>query len=129
VGFHVVRPEQLDWEPYDQYPGRHRAALTEAAALRHTRANFIRHEPGEKGPRHIERVQDGPSSCPRNVDDVPRRAATRHEISVGGLVHVEAGTAQQMVNGPTTRFSSSSGAAERAGADVIERRQNERLCL
>jgi hypothetical protein len=45
VAFHVVMPEQLDWEPYDRFPGRHRAALSETAALRHTRANFFRHEP------------------------------------------------------------------------------------
>ena len=46
MSFHVVGPEQLEWEAYERYPGRSRAALSEAAALRHTRANFIRHEPG-----------------------------------------------------------------------------------
>jgi hypothetical protein len=49
VGYFVVQGDELDWEPYDRYPGRHRAALSELAGLRHTRANFIRHEPGEQG--------------------------------------------------------------------------------
>jgi mannose-6-phosphate isomerase-like protein (cupin superfamily) len=99
VGFYVVQGEQLDWEPYERYRRRHRAAVTEVAALRHTRANFIRHEPGEKGPRHIEPVQAETFIPVRGtltmyLGEPPER----HEIPVGGLVHVEAGTAQQIVN-------------------------------
>jgi len=123
MGFHVITPEQLDWEPYTRFPGRHRASLTETAALRHTRANFIRHEPGEKGPRHIERAQDETfvpirGTLTMYLGEPP----TRHEIPVGGLVHVEAGTAQQMVNETDEEiFVFAYGApAERAGADVIE---------
>ena len=123
MGFHVIRPEQLDWEPYDRFPGRHRAALTEIAGLRHTRANFMRHEPGEKGPRHIERVQDETfvpihGTLTMYLGEPP----TRHEIPVGGLVHVDAGTAQQMVNETDEEiFVFVYGApAQRAGADVIE---------
>jgi hypothetical protein len=46
----------------------------------------------------------------------------RHEIPVGGLVHVEAGTAQQMVNetGEEIFVFVYGAPAERAGADVIE---------
>jgi mannose-6-phosphate isomerase-like protein (cupin superfamily) len=123
VGFHVVRPEQLDWEPYDRFPGRRRAALTEAAALRHTRANFIRHEPGEKGPRHIERVQDETFVPVRGTLTMYLgEPPARHEIPVGGLVHVEAGTAQQMVNETDEEICVFvyGAPAERAGADVIE---------
>ena len=123
MGYHVVGPEQLDWEPYDQFPGRHRAALTEIAGLRNTRANFMRHEPGEKGPRHIERVQDETfvpihGTLTMYLGEPP----TRHEIPVGGLVHVDAGTAQQMVNETDEEiFVFVYGApAQRAGADVIE---------
>lgn len=123
MGFHVVGPEQLDWEPYAAYPGRHRAALTELADLRHTRANFIRHAPGEKGPRHIERVQDETfvpirGTLTMYIDDPP----TRHEIPVGGLAHVEAGTAQQMVNETDVEILVFvyGAPAERAGADVID---------
>jgi uncharacterized cupin superfamily protein len=123
VGFHVVMPEQLDWEPYDRFPGRSRAALSEAAGLRHTRANFIRHEPGEKGPRHIERAQDETFVPVRGVLTMYiGEPPTRHEIPVGGLVHVEAGTAQQMVNetGEEILVFVYGAPAERAGADVIE---------
>jgi mannose-6-phosphate isomerase-like protein (cupin superfamily) len=99
VAFYVVADDRLDWEPYERYPGRDRAALTEYAGLRHTRANFIRHAPGAKGPRHIEPVQDETfvpvrGTLPMYLGDPPER----HAIPVGGLVHVEAGTAQQIVN-------------------------------
>jgi mannose-6-phosphate isomerase-like protein (cupin superfamily) len=99
VGFFVVQGDQLEWEPYTRWPRRHRAAVTELAALRHTRANFIRHEPGEQGPRHIEPVQDEMfipihGTLTMYLGEPPER----HEIPVGGLVHVEAGTAQQIVN-------------------------------
>jgi uncharacterized cupin superfamily protein len=99
VGFRVVRADELEWEEYERFPGRHRAALTEAAGLRHTRANLIRQKPGAKGPRHIEHVQD--------ETFVPLRGtatlylgdpAERHEITVGEIAHVAAGTAHQMVN-------------------------------
>ena len=123
MGFHVVTPAQLEWEPYTRHPGRHRASLTELAALRHTRANLFRHEPGEKGPRHIERAQDETfvpirGTLTMYLGEPP----TRHEIPVGALVHVEAGTAQQMVNETNEEiFVFVYGAPpERAGADVIE---------
>ena len=125
MSFRVVRPEQLEWEPYERFPGRRRAALTEAAALRHTRANFIRHEPGEKGPRHIEleRVQDETFVPVRGtltmyIGEPP----VRHDVPVGGLVHVEAGTAQQMVNETDEEILVFvyGAPAERAGADVID---------
>jgi len=46
VAFRIVNAKQLDWEEYDNFPGRFRAALSELAGLRRTRANLIRHEPG-----------------------------------------------------------------------------------
>jgi len=99
VGFYVVQGQQLDWEPYERYPQRYRAALTEVAGLRHTRANFIRHEPGEKGPRHIEPVQDETFLPVRGMLTMYLgEPPERYQVPVGGLVHVEAGTAQQIVN-------------------------------
>jgi quercetin dioxygenase-like cupin family protein len=99
VAFYVVRDGHVDWDPYERYPGRDKGALTDLAGLRHTRANFIRHAPGAKGPRHIEPVQDETfvpvhGTLTMYLGEPPER----HEISVGGLVHVEAGTAQQIVN-------------------------------
>jgi len=99
MGFAVVRPEQLEWDEYERYPGRHKAALTEPARLRHTRANLIRHEAGAVGPRHAEPVQDETFVPVRGTLTMYLgNPPERHEIPVGGIVHVEAGTAQQIVN-------------------------------
>ena len=99
MSFGVVRPEQLEWEEYEQFPGRFRAALSELAGLRHTRANLIRHAPGAIGPRHAERAQDETfvplhGTLTMYLGD----PAERHEVPVGGIVHVEAGTPLQIVN-------------------------------
>lgn len=99
MAFAVVMPDQLEWEEYERYPGRHRAALTDHAGLRHTRSNLIRHEPGSIGPRHVEPVQDETfiplgGTLTMYLGDPPER----YEIPVGGIAHVDAGTALQMVN-------------------------------
>lgn len=99
MAFAVVKPDQLEWEEYERYPGRHRAALTEHAGLRHTRSNLIRHEPGSIGPRHVEPVQDETfiplrGTLTMYLGDPPER----FEIPVGGIAHVEAGTALQIAN-------------------------------
>jgi len=119
----IVRLEDLDWDEYTNYPGRHRAPLTDNTGLRHTRANLIRHQAGAIGPRHIERVQDETLVPLRGtltlyLDDPP----TRHEISVGEVAHVEAGTAQQMANETDDEILVFVYGAppERAGADVID---------
>jgi quercetin dioxygenase-like cupin family protein len=123
MAYHVVDPSGLEWEEYANYPGRHRAALTDIAALRHTRANLIRHEAGSIGPRHLERTQD--------ETFVPLRGTltlylgeppTRHEVPVGAIAHVEAGTAQQMANETEEDILVFVYGAppERTGADVID---------
>jgi quercetin dioxygenase-like cupin family protein len=123
VGFRIVGPHELDWEEYGRYRGRHRAALTDEAGLRHTRANFIRHEAGAIGPRHIERAQDETfvpiqGTLTMYLGDPPER----HVIPVGAVAHVEAGTAQQMANETDEEILVFVCGAppERAGADVIE---------
>jgi len=123
MGFHVVRADELEWEEYTNYPGRHRAAVTDGAALRHTRANFIRHEAGAIRPRHVERVQDETVVPVRGtltmyLGDPP----VRHQIPVGAVAHVEAGTAQQMANetDEDVLVFVYGAPPERAGADVID---------
>jgi quercetin dioxygenase-like cupin family protein len=123
VAYYVVQPDALEWDEYTNYPGRYRAALTENAALRHTRANLIRQDAGAIGPRHMERTQD--------ETFVPLRGTltmylgeppTRCEVPVGAIVHVEAGTAQQMANETDEEILVFVYGAppERSGADVID---------
>lgn len=123
VAYSIVRPEDLAWDEYANHPGRHRAALSERAGLRHTRANLIRHEAGATGPRHIERTQDETfvplsGTLTLYLGEPPER----HDIPVGGVAHVEAGTAQQMANetdGDLLVFVYGAP-PERTGADVID---------
>ena len=123
MSFHVVGPDKLEWEEYERYPGRFRAALTELAGLRHTRANLIRQRPGAAGPRHAERVQDETfvplrGTLTMYLGDPPER----HEVSVGGVVHVESGTVLQIVNetDEDVVVFVYGAPAERAGADIFE---------
>jgi quercetin dioxygenase-like cupin family protein len=99
MAFHIVQADDLEWDEYTRFPGRHRAAVTEGAGLRQTRANLIRHEAGAIGPRHIERTQDETFVPVRGTLTLYLgEPPTRHDVPVGALAHVEAGTAQQMVN-------------------------------
>ena len=123
MAYHVVQLNGLEWDEYTNYPGRHRAALTESAALRHTRANLIRHAAGAIGPRHIERSQDETfvplqGTLTMYLGEPP----TRYEIRVGAIAHVEAGTAQQMANETDDEILVFvyGSPPERSGADVIE---------
>jgi quercetin dioxygenase-like cupin family protein len=102
VGFSVVHPDSLEWttrphEP-DESP-RHVAGATDPAGLRHTRANFFRYEPGAKGRRHKDLLQEETfvpvhGTLTMYLGDPPER----HEVPVGGLIHVESGTPLQVVN-------------------------------
>jgi quercetin dioxygenase-like cupin family protein len=123
MAFHVVTPEQLEWEEYERYPGRLRAAVSELAGLRHTRANIISHAPGSAGPRHAERVQDETfvplrGTLTMYLGEPPER----HDVAPGGLVHVEAGTVLQIVNHSDEEAVVFVYGAppERAGADIYD---------
>ena len=102
MGYTVVGPDELDWETRPSEPGdaeRHRAALTERAGLQHTRANLWRYEPGAKGRRHRDLVQEETfivigGTLTMYLGDPPER----REVPRGGLIHVEAGTPLQIVN-------------------------------
>jgi len=102
MGFHVVTPDELDWNTRPHEPGeapRHVAALSDLAGFGHTRANVWRFEPGAKGRRHREPVQEETfvvlaGTLSMYVGDPPER----HDVPAGGLIHVEPGTAIQSVN-------------------------------
>jgi quercetin dioxygenase-like cupin family protein len=85
--------------------------------------DLIRQEAGAIGPRHLERVQDETfvplcGTLTMYLGDPP----VRYEIPVGAIAHVEAGTAQQMVNETDQEVLVFVYGAppERAGADVID---------
>jgi mannose-6-phosphate isomerase-like protein (cupin superfamily) len=102
VGFRVIQPGDLEFEtrPHEpDEPARHAAAVTDLAGFEHTRANFFRYEPGAKGRRHKDMIQEETYVPVRGtltmyLGEPPER----HEVPVGGLVHVESGTALQIVN-------------------------------
>jgi quercetin dioxygenase-like cupin family protein len=102
VGFKVVQADELQFETRPHEPDeapRHIAGVTDPAGLRHTRANFFRFEPGAKGSRHVDKVQEETYVPVRGtltmyLGDPPER----HRVAVGGVIHVEPGTARQIVN-------------------------------
>jgi quercetin dioxygenase-like cupin family protein len=101
-GFRVVRPDDFDWitRPHEQgEPARHVAELSELAELAHTRANVWRYEPGAAGRRHRHPYQEETfvvlaGTLTMYVGDPPER----HDVPVGGLIHVQPGTPLQTVN-------------------------------
>ena len=98
----MVSPDDLDWETRPSEPGearRHVAGLTELAGLQHSRGSLWRYEPGAKGRRHREPVQEETFVVVRGMltmylGDPPER----HQVNQGGVVHVDADTPRQSVN-------------------------------
>ena len=102
MGFHVVQPSELEFQTRPHEAGespRHAAGVTDRAGLAHTRANFFRYEPGAKGRRHRDMLQEETFVPVRGtltmyLGEPPQR----HEVPVGGVIHVDAGTPLQVVN-------------------------------
>jgi quercetin dioxygenase-like cupin family protein len=102
MGFRVVRSGELEWATRPAEPGeaeRHVAGLTDRAGFQHTRANLWRYEPGAKGRRHKDMLQEETFVVVRGtltmyLGEPPER----QEVSQGGLIHVESGTPLQIVN-------------------------------
>ena len=102
MGFRVVKPADFEWLTRPHEPGepaRHVAELSEAAGFAHTRANVWRYEPGAKGRRHRHSFQEETfvvlaGTLSMYVGDPPER----HDVPVGGLIHIAPGTPLQTVN-------------------------------
>ena len=102
MAFRIVRSGDLEWDTRPHEPGggaRHVAQLTELAGFGHSRANYWRFEPGAKGRRHRDLIQEETFVPVRGtltmyLGEPPERL----EASPGELIHVEAGTALQVVN-------------------------------
>ena len=98
----MIRPDELEWETRPSEPGesqRHVAGLTDPAGYRQSRANVWRYEPGAKGRRHKDMLQEETFVVVRGtltmyLGDPPER----NEVGQGGLIHVESGTPLQIVN-------------------------------
>jgi quercetin dioxygenase-like cupin family protein len=102
MGFKVIRPDELEWTTRPAEPGeaeRHVAGLTDLAGFQHSRANLWRYEPGARGRRHKDMLQEETFVVVRGtltmyLGDPPER----QEVGQGGLIHVESGTPLQIVN-------------------------------
>ena len=102
MAFRVIRPGELEWitrahEPEE--PARHVAELSERAGFEHTRANLWRYEPGAKGRRHKDMLQEETfvvlsGTLSMYLGEPPER----HDVPPGGLIHVEPGTPLQSAN-------------------------------
>lgn len=100
--FRIVSPDDLEWETRASPPGearRHAADATELAGFEHSRGSFWRYEPGAKGRRHREQVQEETfvvlsGTLTMYVGEPPER----HTVGRGGLIHVEPRTPRQTVN-------------------------------
>src|SRR5438477_200753 len=102
MSYHVVRSSELEWvtrphEP-DEAP-RHAGPVTDRAGFAHTRANLWRYEPGAKGRRHKDMLQEETFVViSGRLSMYLGDPAERHDVPAGGVVHVEAATPLQIVN-------------------------------
>jgi quercetin dioxygenase-like cupin family protein len=102
VGYAVIGLDDVEWTTRPSEPGeaeRHVAGLSDRAGFQHTRANLWRYEPGAKGRRHRDTLQEETFVVVRGtltmyLGDPPER----HQVPQGGLIHVESGTPLQIVN-------------------------------
>ena len=100
--YNVVRPGDLSWDerPRENDEGsRHVAGLTDLAGFEHTRANLWRYEPGAKGKRHKDMLQEETfvvieGTLTMYLGDPP----VREEAGPGALIHVAPGTPLQIAN-------------------------------
>jgi mannose-6-phosphate isomerase-like protein (cupin superfamily) len=102
VGYTVISATDIEFETRPSEPGeaeRHRAPLSDRAGFEHSRANLWRYEPGAKGRRHRDTVQEETFVVVRGtltmyLGEPPER----QQVGQGGLIHVESGTPLQIVN-------------------------------
>jgi quercetin dioxygenase-like cupin family protein len=98
----IVDPDRLEWITRPHEPGepaRHVAELSEDVGFAHTRANLWRYEPGAAGRRHRHPRQEETfvplkGTLTMYLGEPPER----HDVEVGGLIHVAPGTPLQTVN-------------------------------
>jgi quercetin dioxygenase-like cupin family protein len=102
VGFRVSASKDWEWvtRPHDPgEPARHVAELSDQIGLASSRANVWRYEPGARGVRHRHTSQEETfvvlsGTLTMYLGEPP----ARHDVSAGGIIHVQPGTALQSVN-------------------------------
>jgi mannose-6-phosphate isomerase-like protein (cupin superfamily) len=125
VKFRVILPAAMTWitRPHESgEPARHVAGLSELAGFEHTRGNVWRYEPGARGRRHVHADQEETfvvlaGTLSMHLGEPPER----HDVPVGGLVHVGAGTPLQTANhGDVDLVVYAYGAPPDHGAEILE---------
>jgi quercetin dioxygenase-like cupin family protein len=102
MAYKVLRPDDHEWLTRPHEPGepaRHVAELSDRAGFAHTRANVWRYEPGAAGRRHRHPTQEETfvvlsGTLTMYLGEPPER----HDVGVGGAIHVAPGTPLQTVN-------------------------------
>ena len=102
MGYHVVRPDALQWEERDRPPdeaARWHAPVTDVLELRNSRARMWRYSPGSRGRRHKDPVQeevfvvvDGEMTA--YLGEPPERV----QLPAGSVLAVQPDTALQLRN-------------------------------
>jgi mannose-6-phosphate isomerase-like protein (cupin superfamily) len=102
MAFRALDYDQLTWITRPHEPGeppRHVAELSELAGFAHTRANLWRYEPGARGRRHKDMLQEETfvvlaGTLSMYLGEPPER----HDVGPQGVVHVTPATPLQIVN-------------------------------
>jgi quercetin dioxygenase-like cupin family protein len=98
----AITPDDLTWitRPHEAgEPARHVAELSEQAGFAHVRGNLWRYEPGARGRRHRHPSQEETFVVIRGTLSMYLgEPPERHDVPVGGLIHVGPGTPLQTVN-------------------------------
>ncbi len=100
--YRIIAPSDHAWITRPHAPGepaRHVAELSGLADFAHTRANLWRYEPGARGRRHRHPRQEETfvpisGTLTMELGDPPER----HQVPVGGVIHVAPGTPLQTFN-------------------------------
>jgi len=102
VGYSVTRPSEFQWITRPHEPGepaRHVAELSDVMGFAHIRGNLWRYEPGAKGRRHLHIAQEETFVVLAGVLTMYLgEPPARIDVSAGGVVRIDPGTALQTVN-------------------------------
>jgi len=98
MGYTIFRSDELEFQA-PQRGDQRRSLASLSGALHNTRANIWRQQPGARGSRHIEHVQEEmfvvlEGTATLLLGDPPERV----ELSRGSVAVVETGTALQLRN-------------------------------